>query len=358
MGFWRYTLFAIPFLIVSGPPAAAQGPAQGQRIGMLLAVGDITTCSKDPVRSGKATADLVAEQIRKAKERDPNLSIRVLVLGDLAYQCGASKAFKCFGTNWRQFDNEMLPVPGNHEYEGKRGSAGNETCVRDGNTHARPYFRYFANNPLVKPADEFYSVRFPNPETGPWLLVGLNPYAGRAPQKLKDHLQNAQNRPMRCVLAFAHYSLYSSGRHGHGQDGDPDLSAALQPEERIRETYRALLDAGASVLLAGHDHHYEQLGRATAEGQADDKGESARVADGVKEGLRTFVVGTGGKRLYSEKYEHNWVFREAYDLASHGILKIDLYSDSYPWEFVPINDNSASMTVIKNVASDTCNRAP
>jgi hypothetical protein len=349
---------AVPLLIVSSLQAIAQGPAQDKQIGLLLAVGDITTCSDDPIRSGKATAELVAEQIRKTKEKDPNLPVRVLALGDLAYQCGASKAFECFGTNWRQFDQVILPVPGNHEYEPKKGAAGNETCVKNAERHARPYFKYFANHPLVKPADEFYSVRFPDAEQGPWLLVGLNPYAGRAPQKLKNHLENAQNKPMRCVLAFAHYGVYSSGRHGHGQDGDPDVSAALKPEKKMRKTYRALLQAGASVLLAGHDHHYEQLGRATADGRAEDKGESARVPDGVKEGLRTFVVGTGGKKLYSEKYTHNWVFREAYDLESYGILKIELYASWYKWEFIPTKDNSASMTVVKNVTSDTCNRAP
>lgn len=106
------------------------------------------------------------------------------------------------------------------------------------------------------------------------------------------------------------------------------------------------------MFLAGHDHHYEQLGRAGPNAKAGDRGLLAVSADGV----RSFIVGTGGKALYQKDYKNKWAFTEAYDLKSFGILKIELRPSSYSWEFLPTAPSS-SMVVVKQVNSDTCNLA-
>lgn len=359
---------------LAGPAARAQDP---QPIGMLLAAGDIAEClgAKDDDASdedkrnktGAATAELIKQEIARAKAKHPNIEIRVLALGDLAYDCGRTKAFKCFDATWGQFKDIMLPVPGNHEYDAKKGVPPNDVCVTKESEktkerkHAKPYFEYFKNHEFAGKESGFYAVRFPDRTNGPWLLVGLSIYRNFSVSALKTRLAAEQNMP--CVLAFSHATLYSSGRHGHGQSSDIDLEAELPVKkdkpEVLREMFRVLHQARVSVIVAGHDHHYEQLGRANAEGEAHENGKPAMVDDGV----RSFIVGTGGTDLHSERpsgntnlYAQRWAFQEAYDLNSRGILRIMLYPRSYAWEFVPTKDNSGSMTVVKNVKSDGCNR--
>ena len=122
------------------------------------------------------------------------------------------------------------------------------------------------------------------------------------------------------MLAFAHGFFYSSGLHGHNDK--TDIAAPLVPQKTaMGAMFRTLHDSRATVLVAGHDHHYEQLGRAGAGANPADRGQAAMVPDGV----RSFVVGTGGKTLYSRDYQSDWAFTEAYDMKSYGILKIELF---------------------------------
>src|SRR5262249_49485850 len=121
--------FWLIWTVWAPPPARADDP-----IGMLFAVGDIAECltaadnkdltSPDPKKrakaeegvsnkSGAATAALIKQEIEKAKAQYPKIEVRVLALGDLAYDCGATKAFRCFQKTWGQFeaDKILLPVP-------------------------------------------------------------------------------------------------------------------------------------------------------------------------------------------------------------------------------------------------------
>lgn len=196
-------------------------------------------------------------------------------------------------------------------------------------------------------------MRFPDKEKGPWVLVGLNPYlrAGLSAADLKARL-NGEEKDMRCILAFAHPPLYRSGYHGHHESKKKE--APLDVSEKImRAPFKALYEARVSVLIAGHDHHYEQLGRAKHGGLRANKGASAIDKN---HGVRSFVVGTGGTNLYSFAYTNFWAFREAYNITDHGILKIMLYQDSYSWEFVPVGGTAASTVIVTSITSDTCNR--
>jgi hypothetical protein len=38
------------------------------------------------------------------------------------------------------------------------------------------------------------------------------------------------------------------------------------------------------------------------------------------------------------------------------VLKIELYSDSYRWAFLPTKPNDASFKVMRDVRTDRCNR--
>ena len=169
----------------------------------------------------------------------------------------------------------------------------------------------------------------------------------------------------RCVLAFAHNFFYSSGMHGHNDGNDkPQVHVAkvnekLLPGKEMREIFKALHANGAAVFLAGHDHHYEQLGRANANvAKVPEKDDLGKSAIAKEDGVRSFVVGTGGTGLYSADYKYRWAFTEAYDLQSQGILKIELRSASYSWKFIPTKDDSASMVVAREVDTDVCGPVP
>jgi len=101
--------------------------------------------------------------------------------------------------------------------------------------------------------------------------------------------------------------------------------------------FQALYEFGADVVIAGHDHDYEQFHRQNADGVPDS-------ANGIKE----FVVGTGGTSLRPFLVPQP-VTSAVRDSAAHGVLKLTLHPTSYDWEFVPIAGQTFS-----DVGSRTC----
>ena len=81
-----------------------------------------------------------------------------------------------------------------------------------------------------------------------------------------------------------------------------------------------------SLALTGHDHHYERFAPLNVLGEV----EPAR-------GIRFFVVGTGGARLYPAIFDVRG--SEARDAASWGVLKLDLHAEDYDWTFLPAGDS-------------------
>lgn len=358
---FRSLMVAIAFL---GFAAVFNARAQQNEkpIGILFAAGDIANCKDDPDRSGRTTAELIRDQIAKAASDFPGVEIRILALGDLAYPSGSTDSFKCFDKTWGKLRDRILPAPGNHDLETQGG---------------KPYFKYFNATLEALGGDKTlgtYAFGFPPSAEGdpPWLIVALNSHnelssKGQQAKWLSEQLSKTKAK---CILAFAHAPLYSSGRHGHAditrpkrppQNGNEslNLAAPLRPEGLMRPFFRILHEQHASLYLAGHDHHYEQLGRAGAEGKPEDLGQSAIAADGV----RSFIVGTGGAELHAthpkigkKAYDNKWAFQEAYDIVNRGVLKIELRPTSYAWEFIP---TEATQLVKKDGVEmmDTCNRS-
>ena len=62
-------------------------------LGILLAAGDIAKCGRNPYNQ-QATADLIGREIAAANAA--GTPIRVLALGDLTYDSGAVREFRCF----------------------------------------------------------------------------------------------------------------------------------------------------------------------------------------------------------------------------------------------------------------------
>src|SRR5207248_11597314 len=110
--------------------------------------------------------------------------------------------------------------------------------------------------------------------------------------------------PAACTLAYWHQPLFSSGEHG--------------ANAQMRPIWQALYDAGADVVLGGHDHDYERFSPQTPAGVAD----NAR-------GIREFIVGTGGKNHYAfVTLQPNSEVRNS---DTYGVLKLTLHANSYDW---------------------------
>jgi hypothetical protein len=311
-------------------------------IGILLAVGDIARCgSSARHKRDEEVAAIVRGAVKDAESR--SIPVRLILLGDLAYDDGTTSEFdKCFDPEWGAFKSISLPVPGNHDYVTRA---------------AAPYFEYFKSEPTRrdgKPlvtsegdATGYYGLRFPD-ENGAWLLVGLNPYnrarvSVPSEQWLENLLEdNDAAGPNRapCILAFAHPYRFSSGFHGHGDVKKKD--ARLKKSSSLESEYKMLDAHGASVLLSGHDHHFEQFARQDADGNKD------------PEGVRAFIVGTGGGTLYMQnighRYDTNAANQEHLVHDKHGVLRMNLYPDRYSWEFL----TSDGAVITPSVNQDSC----
>lgn len=280
---------------------AAGAPAQGATY-TVYAAGDIARCvHPDPRWSGAAaSADLVAGAL--ARDRDA----AVLTLGDHTYPVGAAREFAtCYQPTWGRFKDRTWPTPGNHEY---------------GTPGAKPYFDYFG----ARAGPGYYSI-----ELGSWHVISLNSQVTGAAASaqlawLKDDL--ARHRA-RCTLAYWHVPLYSSGGH--------------RPDRRMRAAWQLLYDAGAELVLSGHDHEYERFAPQDANGGRD----PAR-------GLRQFVIGTGG--AYPTPFLFFQPHSEARDSNVSGVLRLRLKEDGYDWTFLPAVRSGPDNGALADHGSASC----
>lgn len=279
----------------AGKPPELPGKAE-----VIVAAGDIAC---DPLsgsfRNGegdsvhcqmKATSDLVMLQ-------DPK---DVLMLGDSQYENGSAKAYeKSYDTTWGRFKKSTRPVPGNHEYH---------------QPGARDYFHYFGDS-AGKPDQGYYSF-----DVGKWHIIALNSNCSHVACRsgseqerwLRDDLKNHSDQ---CTLAYWHAPRFSSGFHG-----DSAQTAAFWSD---------LTQAGADVVLSGHDHDYERFAPQDVNGRLDNE-----------HGIRQFVVGTGGKNLRGSARglpwhrNHNSEVRQG---ITFGVLRLDLYPNGYSWKYIAQN---------------------
>jgi acid phosphatase type 7 len=222
---------------------------------------------------------------------------RVLTLGDTQYEDGCLSAFLgpgAYDATWGRKKAITQPVPGNHEYHDPT------PCppVADG------YFKYFGSA-AGDPTKGYYSF-----DLGSWHLIALNSelaHNAGSPQVLWLE-QDLATATRSCILAYWHRPRWSSGNHGS--------SAGYAP------FWNALYDAGAELVLNGHDHNYERFLPQNKTGQRDD----------VK-GLTEFVVGTGGVGL--RPFGAIEPMSAVRNSTTFGVLKLTLHASSYDWQFIP-----------------------
>jgi hypothetical protein len=225
----------------------------------MIGAGDIAVCGGN---RDEATARIVDSVLRA--DSAAKLETAVVTLGDNAYpsgSAGADNAFpRCFSPSWgaKRIMQYIHPAPGNHDYDSGSGA---------------PYFAYFGQR-AGPPGKGYYSY-----DVGEWHVVSLNSelYFSRASSSEAREQENWLKKDLSdhrklCTLAYFHRPLYSSGPHGGSRD--------------MRAFWTILYDAGADLILNGHEHHYERFLPQTPAG----------IADSVR-GIAQIVAGTGGAAL-------------------------------------------------------------
>jgi len=129
--------------------------------------------------------------------------------------------------------------------------------------------------------------------------------------------------PRTCTLAYFHHPVFSSG----------PLSGGVN--SKMKPSWEVLYAAKADVVLNGHLHNYERFAPQKPSGAAD------------PEGIREFVVGTGGYSLntFKNKLQNS----EVRNSSNYGVLKLTLHPTSYDWQFV-----TAPGGTVTDSGSDSC----
>lgn len=262
-------------------------PAAGAAAPVFIGAGDIGSCSGSRDR---ATGDIIRD----------HPSATVFTLGDNAYNDGRLWQFKqCYDPAWGSFKGRTRPSAGNHDYN-TPGAAG--------------YYDYFGSSVRGPSGKGWYSYML-----GAWKIIVLNSNCDRVGGCGEGSAQHDWLRReltssgAQCTLAYWHHPRFSSGKR-KGNDA------------RMVPFWQALYDAGADVVLAGHDHLYERFAPQGPWGAYD-----------PAHGIRQFTVGSGGIGLYGFASAKPNSQRR---LTTFGVLRLTLNDGGYDWRFLKTDGGS------------------
>lgn len=261
---------------------------------VLVGAGDIANCDL-PTGGGALSTARVLDRIPGT----------VFTVGDHAYPAGTAKQYReCYEQSWGRHRMRTRPSPGNHDYH---------------TSNASGYFDYFGEN-AGPDRRGYYSY-----DVGTWHVVSLNSSiaaGGRSPQ-VRWLREDLASNPSACTLAYWHIPVFSSGAHGNNP--------------HMVNVWKVLYEAGADVIVNGHDHDYERFAPQDPRGRSD-----------PTRGIRAFVVGTGGGGVYRLKSIR--ANSEVRNHSAYGVLKLTLRATSYEWEFLqgagePFKDSGTGQCV-------------
>ncbi len=270
------------------PPVLQPNPTTPWEV---MTAGDIAQCLLRPPR------DTAAEKTAKLVERqlaDAGSNSNVLTLGDNAYFLPGSNLgyTDCYQKTWGRFIDKTFAIPGNHDYEGG---------------DSNDYFGYFGAkaNPDGKRTG-YYRI-----DQSGWTVFTLNSNidasAGSAQaQWLKQELASAQP----CVAAAWHHARFTSA-----PDGDNTIMTPI---------WDILAQAKADVVLQSHEHQYERFAPMTAGGTLS-----------ASDGLRSFVVGTGGAETYAFAGVRAGSEKQ---LETFGVMRWSLSAGKAKWRFIDVDN--------------------
>ncbi|WP_188809772.1 metallophosphoesterase [Hymenobacter cavernae] len=172
--------------------------------------------------------------------------------------------------------NRFFPSLGNHDYYTRNGEAYRDYFTLPGNG------RYYD---FVRGDVHLFAL-----DSDPKEPDGVNATSVQA-RWLKEKLAASTAR---WKVVYLHHAPYSSGAHGN--------------TEELQWPFR---EWGASVVLAGHDHHYERL---------------------LADGLLYFVNGLGGRSIYGVSKQRVPESKAIFN-ADYGAMLINATPDSLALQF-------------------------
>ena len=222
----------------------------------------------------------------------------VWTLGDHVYPTATAAQLKAvYEPTWGRMKAVTYPSLGDHDHTAT-GDAG--------------FLPYFGN-----PAP-YYSF-----DMGGWHVISLDSEIDHSAESVQVAWlqQDLAATSASCVAAYWGEPRWTSGKKKAGhQTFDP--------------FWQVLYAARADLVLSGDTHNYERFAKLAPDGSA--------VADGIRE----FVVGTGGRSLVGFP---NVLASSQVRKKSFGVLQLTLQDGSYGWQFI-----NESRTVLDS-GSETCN---
>ena len=352
--------------------------SQNRKAPVLAVVGDVAcqpgqepggekageNCAGDTVQNLRASQAATAAQIEAVK---PDL---VALVGDEQYQVGQYSDFEnSYEQTYGAFKMITRPSPGNHEFYVEHGAIG---------VAGYGYFSYFngaqhnadgsfmtatvANNPdtggtftqpvpfsdgqaghfdqtgglgTTVPAggnigvgNGWYSYNL-----GSWHLISLNIECETQPGGCTGAWINSELQWLKKDLAANHSACTAAYWH------QPTFSAtnglAVPEGTTAKEFWQLLYQAGADLILNGHDHLYAHYRPLDPNGNSD-----------PKKGIREFIVGTGGETLDPIVTDNTTTadptgnpnfnkqnLEPGYTGAYWGVMYLTLNPTGYAWDF-------------------------
>ncbi|WP_239489654.1 metallophosphoesterase [Luteitalea sp. TBR-22] len=257
-------------------PTPPTSPIGASSEAFFIGAGDIGYCEPSGATPGATATAAIIER----------MSGVVFTAGDNAYMHGRLTDFQqCYDKSWGRFKSRTWATPGNHEYE-TPGASG--------------YFDYYGER--AGP----YGVGYYSYDVGPWHVVSLNSEIPMSPGSAQAAWLRAdlQARRTACTAAIIHRPLLSSGPNGDNPG--------------VRDLWQILAEAGADLVISGHDHHYERHAAIDPNGVPSSRG------------MRLFTVGTGGAPIY-----RSGGLRPTSEakVMEYGVIRFTFQPTGYRWEF-------------------------
>ena len=281
---WGYSLWEIEVYGSTGgttPPNPTDPPASGAF--SVVGAGDIADqCNQSD--SGCQHFKTAA----RAMAIDPAFYI---TMGDNQYDDAHIEDFRAYyDKSWGQFKDKTHPVPGNHE------------AYDDWDNQDEVAYREYFGDRATPQGKMWYSYDYGN-----WHFIALNSNRFDEREQLDWLKADLAANGKKCVAAYFHHPLFSSGSHGNDPVGKP--------------VWSMLREAGTELVLSGHDHHYERFAPQNPDGAAD--------PDGIVE----ILGGMGGKDLYGQgdtvqanSQKRIW--------DKFGVMQLDFTDTSFTSKFV------------------------
>jgi hypothetical protein len=296
-----------PDLAPVRPEAGMEAPPPLNAPMVIAAAGDIAAATD----GDEATT---ATLLHKVNDVTPLKAI--LMLGDGAYRFAELAEYKkLYEPTWGipRFKAITYAIPGNHEYLN--------------NSVAKGYFDYWngigVDNGKAGPRGKgYYSF-----DLGPWHVIALNSNedckfvaCGEGSEQLAFLRDDLATHPVLCTLVMVHAPRYQSGTH---RGDTPALQAA----------WAAMYDAGVDVVLAAHEHNYQQFAPMDKTGKLD-----------AAKGIRSFVIGTGGGRDFRAEWTTAHMATEEKRIANQsGVMFMTLEATGYSFRWLHTDGRVGAM---------------